>query len=362
MHVQYAAGMAGPRRCLTAPLALGIRALTSVGWSAPLAPTAARSGGRGASRERRRKVPPRRGTRSRPRPVLRVVAMALLPVLLVVGGGAAGLRNAGTEAVIAAYVAIALAGAVAFRRASRVAVGVDGVFVTGQLGARAALCTRTSTGRAPTGAIWCSSGRRGWSLRLQLHGKGCGLAGRALLARLQDAIRAAHASRGGDGGRSSPACRRASWRAPRPARRTTGLLPSRATSSGGGRGDGARRDDPHGRGEGARADAGRARPRNAFVSQLARCAEPELRVELLDLAEESDDPDRGRATRAHGPLTPRGRCEARARSRIARCTRSRGWTPGVAITSKPERWTTNHSPRHEMSELMSIDPGRSPTA
>ncbi len=286
MHLQYAAGMAASW-CLTAPLALGIRALTSVGWSALLAPTVARpeqEAQAGSVDERLHfdAVAVTAETRAA------VVAMALLPVLLVVGAGAAGLRNAGTEAAIAAYAAIALAGAFAFRRASRVAVGVDGVFVTGSSRTRF-FGYKDIDGAGVHGGDLVLERQKKVVLRLQLHGKDAACR-EALLARLQDAIRAAHARTG-----AATAEVVASVSSSELARAAAGASDYRSPA--------VTRDQLWGVVEGTEHDAATrtaaaralahtqgGQDRGRLRVAAARCAEPELRVELLDLAEESDDP------------------------------------------------------------------------
>ena len=99
-----------------------------------------------------------------------VVAMALLPVVTLLVVGAAKLGDGATEACLAAYVAVALMGAMAFQRASRIAVGVDGVFVSGTSRSRFFAYRDLDDVRAHGSDLELV--RRGRvMLRLQLHGK-----------------------------------------------------------------------------------------------------------------------------------------------------------------------------------------------
>jgi hypothetical protein len=60
-----------------------------------------------------------------------VAAMALLPFAAVLGIQVAHLGDTSTMIALGAYAAIAASAAFAFRRASRVAIGVDGILLTG---------------------------------------------------------------------------------------------------------------------------------------------------------------------------------------------------------------------------------------
>ena len=189
MHLLFAIGM-GAFWCLSAPLALGIRAATRAGLRSLLAPTVAREQERGRNvadvddRLHFDAVAVTAETRAA------VAAVAVLPVVTVLGIGAGRLGDGATMAALAGYAAVALGSVVAFRRASRIAVGVDGVFVTGSSRTRFYAYSDIDEVRARTGELELL--RQGKAvLRLQLHGKDAECRD-ALLQRLQDAVRAAH--------------------------------------------------------------------------------------------------------------------------------------------------------------------------
>jgi hypothetical protein len=117
-----------------------------------------------------------------------VVAMAVLPVLAVLA--CAGLGPKGTEAVLAAYVTLAVGGVWAFRKASRVAIGLDGVYVSGSSRARFFAYARIDGVRAVGNNLELVRGGKP-VLRLQLHGRDAASQG-AILRRIEESIRRAH--------------------------------------------------------------------------------------------------------------------------------------------------------------------------
>jgi hypothetical protein len=118
-----------------------------------------------------------------------VALMAAMPVLTFVAMRAARLGDAGTEVALAAYASIAVAGAVAFRRASRIAIGVDGIFVTGTSRSRFFPYRDVDTVRANGTDIEVLRKDR-VLLRLQLHGEDATQKD-AIIARMQEAADAA---------------------------------------------------------------------------------------------------------------------------------------------------------------------------
>jgi hypothetical protein len=120
-----------------------------------------------------------------------VALMALLSVVTVVVMQSANLRSTGVQAWLAAYVAVAVAGVVAFRRASRVAVGVDGVFVTGTSRSRFVAYKDLESVRARRSDIELLHRGR-VILRLQLHGEDATQRD-AIVARIAEAIEKAKA-------------------------------------------------------------------------------------------------------------------------------------------------------------------------
>jgi hypothetical protein len=115
-----------------------------------------------------------------------VGAMAALPFLTFLAINAAHLGTRGTEAAIAAYVAVAVLFTLSFRAASRIAVGVDGVFVTGTSRTRFYAYTDLDGARAKGGDLELVRGSR-VVLRLQLHGEDA-TQRPAILLRIQEAI------------------------------------------------------------------------------------------------------------------------------------------------------------------------------
>jgi hypothetical protein len=120
---------------------------------------------------------------------LAVAAMAALPFLSAAVIHFAHLGDAGTLAALALYSCVAIAGAVAFRRASRIAIGVDGIFVTGSSRSRffAYRDLDAVTGRG-SDVLLVKKGRT--IVRLQLHGEDASQKD-AILLRIQSAIEAA---------------------------------------------------------------------------------------------------------------------------------------------------------------------------
>ena len=117
-----------------------------------------------------------------------VAAMAALPVVTFLAIQAGHLGDVATQAALAAYVAAAVAGAVAFRRGSRISVGVDGIFVDGTSRARFFAYKDTESVRARGGDIELTQ-RGHVVLRLQLHGKDAARRD-ALVTRIAQAIEA----------------------------------------------------------------------------------------------------------------------------------------------------------------------------
>jgi hypothetical protein len=114
--------------------------------------------------------------------------MALLPFVAVMA--ARGLGQSGTEYVLAGYVAMALGGAFAFRRASRIAVGFDGIYVGGSSRARFFAYASLDSARARGNNLELLRGHR-VVLTLQLHGKDAADHA-AILRRIEEAIAKAH--------------------------------------------------------------------------------------------------------------------------------------------------------------------------
>jgi hypothetical protein len=123
-----------------------------------------------------------------------VAAMAALPIAVVAIGLLASPSNHVMAWVIAGYLSVAAAGTLAFRRASRIAIGVDGVLVSGSSRTRFFAYRDVDDARARGANLELY---RGGSvvLRLQLHGKDAARRS-AVLARLRDAISAARERRG----------------------------------------------------------------------------------------------------------------------------------------------------------------------
>jgi hypothetical protein len=127
-----------------------------------------------------------------------IVAMALFPFVFFGVMGAAGalrlVHGRGFDlAMMGSYVAITIAGAAAFARASRISVGVDGILVKGSSRRRFFAYGNVDGVRVRGTDIELARGKR-TLLRLQLHGKD--IARReALAARIEAAIARAHEER-----------------------------------------------------------------------------------------------------------------------------------------------------------------------
>ena len=126
-----------------------------------------------------------------------VAAMAAFPLVffgvITLLSKAHVLGGTGDLAVIGAYVAATLGGVVLFTRASRIAVGLDGVLVKGTSRERFFGYRQVDSARVRGGSIELLRGKR-VLLRLQLHGKDAARR-EALLARLQASIGRAAAER-----------------------------------------------------------------------------------------------------------------------------------------------------------------------
>jgi hypothetical protein len=102
-------------------------------------------------------------------------------------------HDARVGAAVLVYVAVTLGGAALFRRASRIAIGLDGVFVTGSSRTRFFAYRDLDYAHADGSDLILVRGTR-VVLRLQLHGKDAARR-EAVLERLRLAIRAAHEGR-----------------------------------------------------------------------------------------------------------------------------------------------------------------------
>ncbi len=218
-----------------------------------------------------------------------VAVMAALPVATFFAIQAANLGDTGTLLALAAYASTAVAGALAFRRASRIAVGVDGIFVTGSSRSRFFAYRDVDAVRANGSDIELLRGSR-VVLRLQLHGEDA-TQKELIVARIEEAIDAARKRRteavgeivasatperlarladGAEGYRSPSVTRDQLWSvvgAPE-ADAATRTAAARALVT---RGDGH----------------DRARLRVA----ASECAQPGVRVALMELADEDDEGD-----------------------------------------------------------------------
>jgi hypothetical protein len=216
-----------------------------------------------------------------------VAVMAVLPVVALLGIGAARLGDAGTQAALAGYVALALGGALAFRRASRVAIGVDGVYVTGSSRTRFFAYKDLDGARVKDHAIELFL-RGKVALRLQLHGEDAALEA-SVLARIEEAIAKAQSGESAGPGRLVASASEGDL-----ARIGEGATDYRAPA--------LTREQLWALVEGSEHDA---RTRTRAATALARtrdsgerarlrvaaehCAEPSVRVVLRDLAGESED-------------------------------------------------------------------------
>jgi hypothetical protein len=182
LHGVFASGM-GAFLCLFLAVSAGVYKVTRAGFGALLAPTTEPLETTTHAAEDRIQfdaVAVTTETRAA------VGAMALLPVMTLFAINAARLGSAGTEIALGAYVALALGGALAFRRASKIRVGVDGVFVTGSSRTRFFAYKDLDEARATGSALELLQGDS-VVLRLQLHGEDATKRG-AILERICEAI------------------------------------------------------------------------------------------------------------------------------------------------------------------------------
>jgi hypothetical protein len=216
-----------------------------------------------------------------------VAAMAALPVVTFLAINAAHLGDTATQVALATYVGIALAGALAFRRASRIAVGVDGVFVSGTSRARFFPYKDLDAVRARGSDLQLTRGGR-VVLRLQLHGEDAALKDEIAL-QIQDAIDTAKARETAAAGQivasSSPAELErlaqgaADYRAPAVTREQLWSLVEGPEHGASTRTAAAR----------ALASGGDGEQRARLRVAADRCAEPEVRVALMELSSDADE-------------------------------------------------------------------------
>jgi len=122
-----------------------------------------------------------------------VAACSLAMALAVIALPVATMRNPAFLAALASYIALTAGAALAFRRASRVAIGVDGVHVRGSSRSRFYGFRDVDSARVNGGDLELLRGTH-VVVRLQLHGKDAARRD-ALLKRLQAAIARASAER-----------------------------------------------------------------------------------------------------------------------------------------------------------------------
>ena len=122
-----------------------------------------------------------------------VAAFSLAMALAVIALPVASMRNPAFLAALASYIALTAGAALAFRRASRVAIGMDGVHVRGSSRSRFYGFRDVDSARVNGGDLELLRGTH-VVLRLQLHGKDAARRD-ALLTRLQAAIARASAER-----------------------------------------------------------------------------------------------------------------------------------------------------------------------
>ncbi len=217
------------------------------------------------------------------------VVMAAVPARL--------LWNASLMGMLAGYLALALAGAAAFRRASRIAVGVDGVFVTGTSRTRFYAYKDLDEVQMTASAVVLVRGGKN-VVQLQLHGEDAAKRS-AIVEKIQGAIErskqgldagAAHVvdsvsgdalarlAQGGGDYRAAAVTREQLWAI------VEGPEHDAHTRAGA---------------AGALATTGDAAERARLRIAAAHCAEPQVRVALQEIAEEDEDdgPLLGRAAR-----------------------------------------------------------------
>ncbi len=221
-----------------------------------------------------------------------VAAMAALPVLTFFAMRGARLGGTGTDVALAAYVSVAIGGALAFRRASRIAVGIDGIFVTGTSRSRFFAYRDLDAVRTRGSDIEVLRRDR-VVLRLQLHGDDATQRD-AIVARIQEAADTAKQQRtatvgeivatasdeklarlgegGAEGYRSASVTKEQLW----------SLV-------------GAPEADAQVRTAAARAlvKSGDDKERARLRVTANECAQPAVRVALMELAGDEDDDDHG---------------------------------------------------------------------
>jgi hypothetical protein len=231
-----------------------------------------------------------------------VMAAASLAMAAIVAAVPVGvLWDGRLMGVLAGYLALALAGAAAFRQASRIAVGVDGVFVTGTSRTRFYAYKDLDGVQMTASAVVLVRGGK-VVVQLQLHGEDAAKRG-AIVEKIQGAIErskqgldagAAHVvdsvsgdalarlAQGGGDYRAAAVTREQLWAI------VEGPEHDAHTRAGA---------------AGALATTGDAAERARLRIAAAHCAEPQVRVALQELAQEDED---------DGPLL------GRAAARLAR--------------------------------------------
>jgi hypothetical protein len=298
MHEYYACGMVAAW-CLAALAAVGIHALTRAGLRALVAPTPVPDVAAAGDRIVFDAVAVTPETRAA------VVAMAALPFVSVGAIVAASLGDAATIAALCAYVAVAVSGTIAFRRASRVAIGIDGVFISGTSRTRFSAYRDLDDARAVGGDLELLRAGRG-IVRLQLHGEDA-VHRTAILERLRasiDAVRQGEAANGAgnvvattsDGELARIAEGAVDYRAPALTREQLWSVV-----------EGSAHAAP------ARIAAAKALATLRDPGESARlrvvadhCAEPGVRVELRELVYQTEEEEEGVASTRKTPFIPRG--------------------------------------------------------
>ncbi len=215
-------------------------------------------------------------------PEARAGVAALAVATLVAVAALLSVKNDVLEAygmpALAAYLALAAGGAAIYRRASRIAVGLDGIHIRGTSRARLfAYRDLDKVDVTPRGEIVLSRGGRA-ALRLQLHGPDASRRD-LIVARLRDAVERAHAPGSGAAARLSDAA-------------SSALVAQAARGDGDYRAPGVTRDELWEVVEApATAPAARARAAGALAEGSTR----EERARLRIAAEHCADPD-ARAT------------------------------------------------------------------
>jgi hypothetical protein len=186
LHLTYAASM-GTLACVLLLPALGVHAATRWGLRAFLAPTLDPEEEKVGMAVEDRIVFDAVAVTTETRAA--VAGMAALPFVTFFAAQAAHLGNGATEATLAMYVAVAMAGMLAFRRGSRIAVGADGVLVTGTSRTRFFAYHGLAVFRGKGSDVVLVRGSR-IVLRFQLHGEDA-TQKEAMVARIQKGIDAA---------------------------------------------------------------------------------------------------------------------------------------------------------------------------